>query len=71
MSKYNEIITELKLDESEVIKLWQLVSKGEAKVKLQLPGEIARDITTEYAEGMRKAADGLNKAICALKKVED
>jgi hypothetical protein len=62
------IVEELQRAEINLIELWGPLGTRQARVSLHRPGAPSPDdITETYADGLRKAADALLKAIAVLK----
>jgi hypothetical protein len=70
MTIHGPIIEELEREQANILKLWQPVGVRQVRVTRHPPGTTPVDITTEYADGLRKASDALNKAVTALKNVK-
>ena len=70
MTTYGPIIEELEREQANILKLWQPLGVRQVRVARHPPGGAEVDITTEYAYGLRKASDALNKAVAALKNVK-
>jgi hypothetical protein len=65
MTTYEPIIKELEAAQAELMRLWGGLSTRQ--VRVHPPGGSEAVVTTEYADGLRKASDALNKAIHVLK----
>lgn len=68
MGKHALIIDELQRELANMQKLWE--GLGTRQVRVHPPGGSEYAATTEYADGIRKAMDALNRAIVALKNVD-
>ncbi len=67
VAKYDPIVEELERELLNIGALWQPVGMRQVRVTQHPPGGAAIDITQQYADGLRKAADALTKAVAALK----
>ena len=70
MTTYDPIIEELAREQANILKLWHAVGSRQVRVTQHPPGGAPVDITTEYADGMRKASDALLKATATLKNLK-
>jgi hypothetical protein len=70
MTKQGPIIEELLREQANIAALWNGLGHRQVRVARHPPGGAPVDITTEYADGLRKASDALNKAVAALKNVD-
>jgi hypothetical protein len=70
MTTYGPIIEELEREQANILKLWHPLGVRQVRVTQHPPGATPVDVTTEYADGLRKASDALNKATAVLKNVK-
>jgi hypothetical protein len=66
--RYAPVIEELQRTQINLNELWGPLGTRQARVSLHRPGAPRPDdITEAYADGLRKAADALLKAVATLK----
>jgi hypothetical protein len=53
------------------MKLWEPVGLRQVRVTQHPPGGASVDLTDQYEDGLRKAADALTKAVVALRKAAE
>jgi hypothetical protein len=70
MTTYDPIIEELQRETANAALLSHALISRQVRVTRHPPGAQPVDITTEYADGLRKASDALLKAVAALKNLK-
>jgi len=70
MSKYAPLITQMRQELEDILRLWNGVGMRQVRVTHHPPGHPAVDITQEHADAVRKAADSLHKAIVILEGLD-
>jgi expansin (peptidoglycan-binding protein) len=70
MTKHGPIIEELERATMNVAELSMALIARQVRVSKHPAGGTPVDITDQYADGLRKASDALNKAVAALKNID-
>lgn len=70
MTKHDPIIEELERTTINVAELSMALISRQVRVSKHPAGGTPVDITDQYAAGLRKASDALNKAVAALKNID-
>ena len=70
MTKYGPIIEELERATMNAAELSMALISRQVRVSKHPSGGTPVDVTDQYAAGLRKASDALNKAVAALKNAD-
>jgi len=70
MATNDPIIEELMREQANLVALQMAVNTRQVRVTQHPPGQTPIDITQQYADGLRKASDALNKAVQVLKNLD-